>query len=528
MVRLMTPVLLLCYIYMSQVQSEQGFLYISSGLSHKEYCITYSSSWTNLSKSLGDAVEYPLVNLTSSTLCNISGPGPVVLKGKAVVVMRGGCEFVQKAVMAQDLGATTILIASKTPLVTPSSNDTDHREVKIPLALMRYRDTEDALEMFPEGMSVKLYAPSAPRFDVSILVMLAVGVFTVAMGGYWSGTAERDALCTSSALPPAMGEGGEGSREARAHGGDLAVSSPVKVVIFVVFMSAMLVLMFFFYKWLVYVIIVVFCLASALALYSCLNALLEKLGCTNSSIPCLGERASGIVRAVVLAAVCISVAVVWGVYRNEDRWIWVLQDLLGMAFCINFMKTITVSNFKICVILLSLLLVYDVFFVFITPLFTKNGQSIMVQVAVGTGSDEKLPMVMKVPRFSSWKQDACGIQFSILGFGDLIVPGLVVAYCHRFDVWTNSTKKIYFISCTIGYLSGLICTFIIMILSGMAQPALLYLVPFTLLTCTAVACHKHQLKPFWTGTRIGYEVLDSSRDPLLQDEGQEYEPIQSR
>uniref|UniRef100_A0A0E9X0Y8 Signal peptide peptidase-like 2A n=1 Tax=Anguilla anguilla TaxID=7936 RepID=A0A0E9X0Y8_ANGAN len=187
-----------------------------------------------------------------------------------------------------------------------------------------------------------------------------------------------------------------------------------------------------------------------------------------------------------------------------------------MAFCINFMKTITVSNFKICVILLSLLLVYDVFFVFITPLFTKNGQSIMVQVAVGTGSDEKLPMVMKVPRFSSWKQDACGIQFSILGFGDLIVPGLVVAYCHRFDVWTNSTKKIYFISCTIGYLSGLICTFIIMILSGMAQPALLYLVPFTLLTCTAVACHKHQLKPFWTGTRIGYEVLDSSRDPLLQ------------
>lgn len=27
-------------------------------------------------------------------------------------------------------------------------------------------------------------------------------------------------------------------------------------------------------------------------------------------------------RSLVLAAVCISVAVVWGVYRNEDRYVW--------------------------------------------------------------------------------------------------------------------------------------------------------------------------------------------------------------
>ncbi|KAJ8252448.1 hypothetical protein COCON_G00217600 [Conger conger] len=525
MARLLTAVLLLCYIYMSRVKSEVAFLDISNGSSHKEYCITYNSLWTNLSKSLGDAVGYPLVNLTSTNLCNSSGLGPDTLVGKAVVVMRGGCGFVQKAVIAQNIGAATILIASKERLDTPSGNQTDYREVKIPLALMRYRDTEDALEMFPEGVLVKLYDPPAPPFDVSILLMLAVGVFTVAMGGYWSGVAERDALCAPPPLPP-VGGGAADPGEPRAHSGDLSVSSPVKVVVFVVFLSTMLVLMFFFYKWLVYVIIVVFCVASAAALYSCLSALIEKLGCTSSSMPCLGEPESGIVRTVLLAAVCVSIAVVWGVFRNEDRWIWILQDLLGMAFCINFLKTITVSNFKICVILLSLLLVYDVFFVFITPLFTRNGESVMVQVAFGDDSGEKLPMVMKVPRFSTWNQEACGIQFSILGFGDLIVPGLVVAYCHRFDVWTNSGKKIYFISCTIAYLSGLICTFMVMLLSRMAQPALLYLVPFTLLTCTAVACHMRQLQAFWSGTRSGYEVLDSSRDPLLQDGEQEYQSIQ--
>lgn len=29
------------------------------------------------------------------------------------------------------------------------------------------------------------------------------------------------------------------------------------------------------------------------------------------------------------------------------RWIWILQDLLGVAFCLNFLKTITLSNFKV-------------------------------------------------------------------------------------------------------------------------------------------------------------------------------------
>ncbi|KAI1904088.1 hypothetical protein AGOR_G00002070 [Albula goreensis] len=512
MTRIFTSILLLCFIYISQVKSQQAFLNVSDGSSNKEYCVTYNSLWTNLSHTSDDAVAYTLVNMTSSYLCNDSGLGPDVLKGNAVVVMRGECEFVQKAIIAQELGATTILIASKKPLVTPWANETDYRKVKIPLALMRYRDIQDALETYPADLKVKLYDPPVPLFDYSILVMLAIGIFTVAMGAYWSGAVESEKL---SAIPTAMGGGGREHEEADS--GDVSVSSPVKVLVFVLLMCIMLVLMYFFYHWLVYLIISVFCLASAVGLYSCLDALLEKLGCRSCSFLCLSETACRRVRALLLAAICVTVAVVWGVYRNEDRWSWVLQDLLGVAFCLNFLKTVTVSNYKICVFLLSLLLVYDVFFVFITPLFTTNGESVMVQVAVGSDSDEKLPLVMRVPRFSSWYQDACGLQFSILGFGDLLVPGLLVAYCHRFDVWTNSTKKIYFVTCTIGYLLGMIVTYVVMTLTKMAQPALLYLVPFTLLTSAAVACYKRQMKAFWSGTRVGYEVLESAREPLLQD-----------
>ncbi|PWS21701.1 hypothetical protein DKP78_22215, partial [Enterococcus faecium] len=83
----------------------------------------------------------------------------------------------------------------------------------------------------------------------------------------------------------------------------------------------------------------------------------------------------------------------------------------------------------------------------------------------------------RVPRFSAWAQNLCGMQFSILGYGDIIVPGLLIAYCHRFDVWTGSSKKVYYISCTIAYFLGMIVTFAVMLLSKMGQPALLYLVP---------------------------------------------------
>ncbi|XP_059210764.1 signal peptide peptidase-like 2A isoform X2 [Centropristis striata] len=497
----------------SQVNCQEAILHVSNEGIEKEYCIVHNHSWTPLSQTLDAALQYPLVNLTSTVLCNASGVSPALVKGNALVVMRGGCDFSQKALVAQSLGATTLLIASNTLLITPSANDTEYAKVHIPLALMRYRDFLEAQKVFGEGMHVKLYAPPHSKIDASIAVMLLIAIVTVALGGYWSGTCERDRLNSGVA-------GGEG----KADSGELFLYSPLKVVFFVALMCGMLVLMYFFYNILVYVIIAIFCLASASALFSCLDAVMEKIGCATGSFSVRNCNCS--VRSLILAAVCITIAVLWGVYRNEDRWIWILQDLLGIAFCLNFMKTISLSNFKICVILLSLLLVYDVFFVFITPFFTKNGVSIMVQVALGPdasgektqgnmvevpaepqAASEKLPVVMRVPRFSAWAQNLCGMQFSILGYGDIIVPGLLVAYCSRFDVWINSGKKIYFISCCIAYLLGMITTFAVMLLSGMGQPALLYLVPFTLITSAVVAGCRGEMRQFWAGTTYEREEL---------------------
>ncbi|XP_039987275.1 signal peptide peptidase-like 2A isoform X2 [Xiphias gladius] len=507
----------LSVIYMvSRINCQEAILHISNGNTDREYCIVHNHSWTPLPKTLDVATQYLLVNMTSTVLCNGSGISSDVVKGKALVVMDGDCDISLKALVAQNLGATTLLIASNKTLITPSTNDSEYAKVLIPLALMRYRDFVEAQQVFGEGMVVRLYAPPQPKIDPSIAVILLISIVTVALGGYWSGACERDRL-NSEAV-------GGGGGENKADSGELSLYSPLKVVIFVAMMCGMLVLMYFFYSVLVYIIIAIFCLASASALFSCFDAVMEKLGCGTVSFSIRNWNFS--VRSLILAAVCISIAVVWGVYRNEDRWIWILQDLLGIAFCLNFMKTISLSNFKICVILLSLLLVYDVFFVFITPFFTKNGVSIMVRVALGPDASgektqgnmvevpaepqapsEKLPVVMRVPRFSAWAQNLCGMQFSILGYGDIIVPGLLVAYCSRFDVWVNSSKKIYFVSCCIAYLLGMILTFAVMLLSGMGQPALLYLVPFTLITSAVVAGCRGEIKQFWAGTTYEREEL---------------------
>lgn len=36
---------------------------------------------------------------------------------------------------------------------------------------------------------------------------------------------------------------------------------------------------------------------------------------------------------------------------------------------------------------------------------------------------------MRVPRLSAWAQNLCGMQFSILGYGDIIVPGEKFEFC---------------------------------------------------------------------------------------------------
>ncbi|XP_069844473.1 signal peptide peptidase-like 2A isoform X3 [Dipodomys merriami] len=480
-------------------------------LPSKDYCMLYNPLWTVLPTTLENATSRSLMDLTSTPLCNLSDLPLHGMNNKAVVVQWGPCHFLEKARIAQKGGADALLVANNSVLFRPSGNRSEFQDVKIPIAFISQKDFKDMKQTFGSNITVKMYLPPRPDFDYTMVVIFVISVFTVALGGYWSGLIELENLKTITSTE---------EREMRKKKEEYVTFSPLTVVVFVVICCVMMVLLYFFYKWLVYVIIAIFCIASAMSLYNCLAALIHKIPCGQCTITCRGKSIE--VRLIFLSGLCIAVAVVWAVFRNEDRWAWILQDILGIAFCLNLIKTLKLPNFKSCVILLGLLLLYDVFFVFITPFITKNGESIMVELAAGPfGNTEKLPVVIRVPKLIYFSvMNVCLLPVSLLGFGDIIVPGLLVAYCRRFDVQTGSS--VYYISSIVAYAIGMILTFVVLVLMNEGQPALLYLVPCTLITASTVAWRRKEMKKFWKGSN--YQVmghLDSStneENPVTTDE----------
>ncbi|KAH9329748.1 hypothetical protein KI387_001856, partial [Taxus chinensis] len=76
----------------------------------------------------------------------------------------------------------------------------------------------------------------------------------------------------------------------------------------------------------------------------------------------------------------------------------------------------------VAAVLLSCAFVYDIFWVFISPLLFH--ESVMIAVARGDNSGgENIPMLLRIPRFfDPWGGD------NMIGFGDIVLPGLLVSF----------------------------------------------------------------------------------------------------
>uniref|UniRef100_A0A7N6B6P0 Signal peptide peptidase-like 2B n=1 Tax=Anabas testudineus TaxID=64144 RepID=A0A7N6B6P0_ANATE len=456
--------------------------------STSDYCIFFNPQWAHLPQDLNKASRLQIYDLTTSVLCSPSEVPEGGFSNRIPMVMRGNCTFYEKVRLAQINGAKGLLIVSKDRLTPPRGNTTQYEEIDIPVALLSYSDMLDIRRL------VAMYAPNEPVLDYNMVIIFLMAVGTVAVGGYWAGS--RD---SKRYMKHKRDDGAEKQDE------ETVDVTPIMICVFVVMCCSMLVLLYFFYDYLAIWVIAIFCVASSVGLYSCLWPFVKRLPfckcrIPENNLPYFHKRPQ--IRMLLLSALCIGVSITWMVFRNEDQWAWVLQDALGIAFCLYMLKTVRLPTFKACTLLLTVLFVYDVFFVFITPFITKSGESIMVEVAAGPSNStthEKLPMVLKVPRLNSSPLALCDRPFSLLGFGDVLVPGLLVAYCHRFDILTQSSR-IYSVACTIAYGIGLLITFVALAVMQKGQPALLYLVPCTLLTSLAVALWRKELPQFWTGS----------------------------
>merc|ERR1712109_214019 len=100
-----------------------------------------------------------------------------------------------------------------------------------------------------------------------------------------------------------------------------------------------------------------------------------------------------------------------------------------------------------------------------------------------------------------------------LGLGDIVMPGLLLCFVMRYDAYKraqalkmaeagipvpNSWRRISYFHCSlVGYFLGLLTATVSSEVFKAAQPALLYLVPFTLFPLFLMAYLKGDLKSMW-------------------------------
>ncbi|TXT07457.1 hypothetical protein VHUM_03177 [Vanrija humicola] len=188
---------------------------------------------------------------------------------------------------------------------------------------------------------------------------------------------------------------------------------------------------------------------------------------------------------------------------------WVLSNVLALCLATAALALLKLDGFPTAFLLLGLLLAYDVFWVFYTP--------VMVTVAKGIEG----PIKLVAPK------DSTGKAFAMLGLGDVVIPGLLIALCLRFDLARyaarnkdkditrhSSFPKPYFLTALFSWIAGLVATIYAMSISGKAQPALLYLSPACTLGPVLLALARGELALLWSWREE--EKDEAERDETIE------------
>ncbi|KAJ0406968.1 hypothetical protein P43SY_005201 [Pythium insidiosum] len=468
-------------------------------------------------------------------------------------------------------------------------------EIQIPVVRLTIQDGRRLKSMLAteSKLLVTIYERNPPIMDPSQFLIWLMAVITVMIGGYKGATVEREralrkksaAAAAAAALSlhdtssprsiaairaavegsvrtaqdPSM-EGDDDDDDAEGEGEtlDLTVWHAVS---FVFFATAFLLLLFYFN--IVLVVIVLFALGSLSSTFQVFwQPLLDRLYFLrvkpfvrfqpneDSWIASLQIETWTVVD-LLAALLSLGTVLLWFFCRHRLH-AWILQDLFGVCLCILFLRTIRLPNLKIATIMLSLVFLYDIFMVFISPFIFK--ESVMIKAATGgsqgaaTVDDgyclrypmntefkclkEQVPILLRLPKVIDWR----GGQ-SMLGLGDIVLPGLLVVFCARYDYATRgqlmgrvkphlsqlktaleagelgeqppqqalmdsrpaAARRGLFGIVMWGYAIGLLMANIAVAVMQQGQPALLYIVPTTLGTLWFVAWRRGILRKLWDG-----------------------------
>eukprot|EP01095_Lingulamoeba_sp_RSL-Kostka_P006830 TRINITY_DN215_c1_g1_i1.p1 TRINITY_DN215_c1_g1~~TRINITY_DN215_c1_g1_i1.p1 ORF type:complete len:388 (+),score=97.65 TRINITY_DN215_c1_g1_i1:1394-2557(+) len=199
----------------------------------------------------------------------------------------------------------------------------------------------------------------------------------------------------------------------------------------------------------------------------------------------------------IFCLVCCSGVGVWyGLTKH-----WIANNIFGLAFSIQGVALISPGSYKVGCIMLSGLFFYDIFWVF--------GTDVMVTVAKSFDA----PIKLLFPKNIFTTEE---FQFSMLGLGDIVIPGLFIALLLRYDYFRGGLKssysKPYFFICFISYILGLVTTIGVMHIFEHAQPALLYLVPYCIFSSLFTGIIRGELGSLFDYSEGGLQLNNKSKN----------------
>lgn len=140
-------------------------------------------------------------------------------------------------------------------------------------------------------------------------------------------------------------------------------------------------------------------------------------------------------------AVSVMIVFIWIITGH-----WFLMDVMGIGLCVAFIAFVRLPSLKVSTLLLSGLLLYDVFWVFFSKyVFNAN---VMVRVATRSANNPMSAMAKRLHLHHPPKLSLPGKlvfpsnqnigHFSMLGLGDIVMPGLLLCFVMRYDAYKRA------------------------------------------------------------------------------------------
>lgn len=267
----------------------------------------------------------------------------------------------------------------------------------------------------------------------------------------------------------------------------------------------------------------------------------------------------------IFASVLGALAIGYSLFIDKP---WMLTNLQGFAVCYGAFQLMSPTTFGTGSLILAGLFFYDVWAVFFTPFMVTVAQNL----------DVPIKLVFPRPEDPEYPpEEGAKPNYSMLGLGDIVLPGLMIALALRFDLhmfyvrkqktitkpnqgsdkkditttiekapyvsvsgnwaeWLYTAKprrngssalpahlsssfpKTYFHSSIVGYVIGMITTLVVMSVFQHAQPALLYLVPSVLISIWGTGLVRGELKAMCEYTEdIAGEAVEDDRSDAKEE-----------